>query len=170
MCSSDLADTAISHLTPEEFEKLKYNYNKFNGWTKVLLVVLTLFTLLWDVMLIATAMYFHVMIEKVIAGFLCATIWFCTYKGLYTMSNLSFSPGLPGTAHFKYNQTSTTFSSNPKPYLYSPTWPVHAVPSTSRPKQTISKDDGPKFLGMPLNVKSTRSGGRENLGFDKSTE
>lgn len=143
-------ETPLKHLENEEFEELKQNYGKFDVIAKVILIGLTVLTCLWDIMIVATALYFHVMIEKVIAGLIAAFMWYIMYNGFYTMD---ISPGLPGSGLFKYNDT--------KPSLLA-TSPTTAKPLSSLGKGASSStatkpnkpkelpDDVPKFMGMPL--------------------
>lgn len=163
-------ETPLKALTEEEFEKLKENYGKYNVIAKIVLVGLTLLSLLWDGMILATALYFHVMIEKVIAGLIAGFMWFILYRGLYL---LELSPGMPGSGLFKYNEAKPTAVPNSapsKPYFASP------KPSSSssarpshRPKETPA-DDLPKFLGMPLYALRKRKDDLEMEDLDSPTK
>jgi len=155
--TNQVEETPVSHLTPEEFEILKKNYKRFGVWAKVMFMALTGLTLLWDIMLIATACYFHIMMEKVVAGLIAMLMWAFTYRGLYTW-DVSVSPGLPGVGLFRYSPgtaISTAFESkaNSKPEGI----------NVSRPGQTLS-DEVPHFMGMPLYPQRGKSKGKDLIG------
>jgi hypothetical protein len=145
--SETLSDTPLSNLSDEEFHKLKDFYTRFAIPAKVTLIILTLLTLLWDLMIVMTAIYFHVMIEKVIGGLAAVLMWFLTYQGFYTM-NSDISPGLPGLGLFKYsnhhNQKLPVLLGRPGPSG------KIGVATTSKGKTKESPDDVPNFMGMPL--------------------
>ena len=139
-----LSDTPLSNLSTEEFESLKALYSKYGGLAKVAFIGLTLLTILWDLMIIMTACYFHVMIEKVLGGLIAASMWFITYRGIYTM-NSDLSPGLPGLGLFKYSSHQKGFSSGRACTNVS-----KGGPGLAKLKLKESPDDVPKFMGMPL--------------------
>ena len=94
-------------------------------------------------MLFTTILYFHIMIEKVVASCIAITLWFVLYRGLYTTSwsPLFRLPGFEGP--FKYV---TYKSKNEK---------LSTKESLNRGRTTENKktqkgDDLPKFMGMPL--------------------
>ena len=63
---------------------------------------MALLMLFWDFMLLITVLYFHMMIEKVVASGLAVLSWFALYKFFYRQD---FSPGLPGSGPFKWAAT-----------------------------------------------------------------
>lgn len=143
-------ETPLKSLADDEFELLKENYGKFDVIAKIVLVVLTVFTLLWDIMIVATALYFHVMIEKVIAGLIAAFMWFVLYRGFYAME---ISPGLPGSGLFKYNDVKPGVAAAGIPVAAQKLNTSFGKPSASaksnKPREI--PDDMPKFMGMPIN-------------------
>lgn len=138
-------ETPLKALTDEEFESLKENYKKYDVIAKVVLIGLTLLTVLWDIMIVATALYFHVMIEKVIAGLIASFMWFVVYRGVYS---LEMSPGLPGSGLFKYNDIKPSVLAAPIAPKSSFAKGSPSSVKASKPKE--SPDDLPKFMGMPL--------------------
>ena len=89
-------------------------------------------SVLSDVMLTCTIVYYHTMPQKVAGGGLAITSWFITYKLWYKCDS---SPGLPGSGLFKYQ------------YLKDKN-----VEMPSRRKSSLCKEhrDVPKFMGMPI--------------------
>ncbi len=73
--------------------RVKYWYNKLTPFIKINFVIISLFTLLWEIMLLSTFLYFHTILHKVLAAFMAIICWFLTYKTYYLQQS---SPGLPG--------------------------------------------------------------------------
>lgn len=130
----------LSKLRLEEFLHLRKNYINYTPHVRFLFCLLSALCLLWDVMLICTALYFHIMIEKVVASCAAVLIWFVLYRVIYIHP---WSPGLPGEGPFKYinckvkqqmtkKEASRKFQENHPSNKWS------------------AKDDVPKFMGMPL--------------------
>ena len=135
--------TALSKLSFEEFLHLRTNYLKLTPYVRTLFCCLSLLVLLWDLMLFCTILYFHIMVEKVVASCIAVVLWFVLYRGLYTTnwSSLFSLPGCEGP--FKY----VTYKSKSDK--------VCKKESLNRGRPTETKkaarsDDVPKFLGMPL--------------------
>ncbi|CAL8069277.1 unnamed protein product [Orchesella dallaii] len=157
-------ETPLKGLTDGEFEELKQNYGKHDVIAKIVLVGMTFLTLLWDLMIIATALYFHVMIEKVIAGLIAAVMWFAIYRGFYT---LEVSPGLPGSGLFKYSDVKpAAVAATPKPSTS-----LGKGSSTAKVNKPASlPDDVPKFMGMPLYALRKRKDELEMDDLDSPTK
>lgn len=118
----------LKNLSPPQFQLLKFSYDKYTPYIRGLFVGITLLQILWDVMLVGTIVYYHIMIEKFLGGAVAILTWFFTYKFWYPSS---FLPRLPGDGVFKYNK--------PK-----------SAPVVSR-KRTGSIINGqPTFMGRPL--------------------
>ncbi|KAK6617071.1 hypothetical protein RUM43_014673 [Polyplax serrata] len=92
----------LRYLSDEEFIILRSSYKHFSAYVKGLFVALTALTLLWDVMILSTILYFHIMVEKLIAGILAIAMWYFTYR--YWYPKLKIPPQLPGEGSFKYNK------------------------------------------------------------------
>lgn len=105
-----IKDTAQStnplrHLTEVQFKELQVNYDKYTPYIRGLFILITLFQMLWDVMLVCTMLYYHVMIEKFLGGCIAILTWFFTYRIWYVHSKLL--PKLPGEGVFKYIKKTT---------------------------------------------------------------
>ncbi|CAL1290910.1 unnamed protein product [Larinioides sclopetarius] len=92
-------ESPLKALTERELEHLKDNYSKLTPYIRSAFVTLTLFAVLWDVMLAATILYFHSMVQKFVGGGVAILVWYFTYKWWYKQP---MSPGLPGQGCFKY--------------------------------------------------------------------
>jgi len=137
--AEDSQETPLSGLTTEEFKTVKTLYSKFGIWAKVCLILLTGLVLIWDLMLFATACYFHIMIEKVFGGLIALGMWRATYNWFYKM-NVSLSPGMPGTGNFKYSNL----------HFGSPSKVTMSSSQASKKPRSKETEDLPKFMGMPL--------------------
>lgn len=93
-------DSPLKVLSLDEVNHLKENYDKLTPYVRTAFLNLTLFSILWDGMLLATIIYFHSMVQKVVGGCLAILVWYATYKYWYTLPS---SPGLPGQGSFKYS-------------------------------------------------------------------
>lgn len=135
--------TVLSRLNSEEFLHLRSNYRKHTVTIRVLFCLLSLLLVLWDLMIVSTVLYFHLMIEKVVASCLAVVTWFILYRVLYTQN---WSPGLPGeNGPFRY----VTFQS--KSYKYPQKRDsMKCNHHDSKGERWSKKDDVPKFMGMPL--------------------
>ena len=134
--------TALSRLTSEEFLHLRSNYRKHTVTVRVLFCLLSLLLAMWDLMIVCTVLYFHLMIEKVIASCLAIITWFILYRVLYTQS---WSPGLPGeNGPFKY----VTFQS--KFFKYPNKRDKCDNPNKCDRGEKWKKQEVPKFMGMPI--------------------
>ena len=137
--------TVLSRLSPEEFLHLRANYRKHTIIVRVLFCALSFLLLLWDIMIVCTVMYFHMMIEKVIATSLAVIAWFILYRGLYVQP---WSPGLPGEGGpFKYvtykMKTYSNFGDRRGSFR-------NSHQENHKNEKWSKKDDVPKFMGMPL--------------------
>lgn len=130
--------TVLGKLKLTEFLYLRTNYIKYTQPVRCLFVMMGAFVMLWDVMLICTALYFHIMIEKVMATLVAILIWFILYRGIYIHP---WSPGLPGEGPFKYISFKLKQQSGPDK--------TDSIRRRERPKKS-GRDDMPMFMGMPL--------------------
>ncbi|KAE8738420.1 hypothetical protein FOCC_FOCC016110 [Frankliniella occidentalis] len=133
--SRTVANTSpLGNLSETEFIVLKSCYERFTPLVRGLFILMTCFSMLWDFMLIFTMLYFHNMVEKLLAGVIAIFIWFVTYRGWYTVPKCI--PDLPGEGLFKYKGKDTV-----------------NVPLKKRRSVTTSnpgKGQLPRFMGMPL--------------------
>lgn len=132
--STATSTNPLRYLTDVEFKNLQFNYEKYTPYIRGLFVTITLFQIMWDVMLVCTMLYYHIMIEKFLGGAFAVLTWFFTYRVWYTHPRLL--PKLPGDGVFKYvKKTSKT-------------------PTTTR-RRTGSIVNGtvpgtPMFMGRPI--------------------
>lgn len=82
------SDTPLSKLKNEEIE-----YTKNTPVVRLLFCLMVVLMVLWDFMLLITALYHHRTSEKVLASGVAVLAWLSLYKMFY---KLSFSPALPG--------------------------------------------------------------------------
>ena len=73
-------------------------FRQYTPYVRLVFCLLAVLVLLWDVTLVCTALYFHIMIEKVVATSAAVLLWFVLYRAIYVHS---WSPGLPGDGPFK---------------------------------------------------------------------
>lgn len=126
-----LRNNPLKNLKMEELNILKISYENYTPYVRGLLIAMAVLQLLWDVMLVSTILYYHIMVEKFISGVIAIITWFVTYRVWYTIPNIL--PGLPGDGLFKYNKD--------KPAQVTPVY-----------KKRMSSSSGSKhFMGMPIN-------------------
>ncbi|XP_054710540.1 acyl-coenzyme A diphosphatase FITM2-like [Uloborus diversus] len=92
-------DSPLKSLSDSERKHLRASYEKLTRYVRIAFISLTLFSILWDVMLVSTIIYFHSMVQKVVGGSIAILMWYVTYKWWYCKAS---SPGLPGEGCFKY--------------------------------------------------------------------
>nr|CAG4645600.1 EOG090X07YX [Lynceus sp. MCZ IZ 141354] len=133
--------TALENLSDKQFESTKAFYEKYTPYVRITFIGMAMLSLIWDVMLISTTLYFHTTPEKFVASICAVLFWFGTYRFWFLSSNW-LSPGLPGEGVFQYM--------NPRQPMLSAT--LLRRRSSLRLKY-ISKttDKIPTFMGMPLN-------------------
>ncbi|PSN42567.1 FIT family protein [Blattella germanica] len=126
-------------LSFEEFSNLKESYDKFTPYIRLLFIAMTFLSVLWDVMLITTILYYHIMIEKFISGAIAILTWFFTYRYWYRIPRTI--PNLPGEGLFKYKDVR-----QPKEIPTKQRRSTIPVPTSGvGPKGQL-----PTFMGMPL--------------------
>ncbi|XP_046397156.1 acyl-coenzyme A diphosphatase FITM2 [Ischnura elegans] len=139
-------NSPLKSLSPAEFANLKLYYEKFTPYIRGLFIAMACMMVLWDVMLISTILYFHIMVEKLISGVIAIAVWFFTYQWWY--STLKYPPPPPGEGGcFRYQDqvrpresvcaaaSGSTVSGGRKRSLGTP---------------ANGKDQLPRFMGMPL--------------------
>lgn len=95
----DNLDEKLKHLSKNELAQLQDSYANYTVYIKVNFLLLTLLCILWDVMLVATILYFHSLPQKMAALVFAIGCWFSTYRAWYCTE---LSPGLPGEGLFRY--------------------------------------------------------------------
>ncbi|XP_046993469.1 acyl-coenzyme A diphosphatase FITM2 [Schistocerca americana] len=126
---ASVSNSPLRLLTEVEFLRLKESYQKFTPYIRSLFIGMTTLSVLWDIMLVSTILYYHIMIEKFISGAIAILMWFVTYRYLYALMR-----NLPGEGLFKYRDLNINRS----------------VPLNKRSSSTSVKNDIPRFMGMPL--------------------
>ena len=124
--------TPLDNLKQEQLDYIKEKYEKFTPYVRVIFITMTFLTIIWDVMLVSTVLYFHTTPEKFIASIISVLIWFFSYRFLF--KNHVFGMLLPGEGLFRYMNPTAT--------------PLQSV-TVSKAQRTVDKV--PTFLGMPLN-------------------
>lgn len=127
----------LRNLTDKQLNHVKYHYEKFTPYIRLLLVLIAVFQILWDIMLVCTMLYYHIMIEKFLGGAAAILTWFLTYHIWYP--HPKYLPKLPGEGMIKYHKSTNT-----------------VLPSvTRRRRDSLIENQGPLFMGRPIymNVK-----------------
>lgn len=129
------SNNPLRFLSVHEFQKLKISYEKFTPYIRALFVTITLLQILWDVMLVCTILYYHIMVEKFLGGAIAILTWYVTYRFWYRIPRIL--PGLPGDGMFKYIKDKPSLLQN-------------ASVSRKRTGSIVNGKEIPKFMGMPL--------------------
>ncbi|XP_053980958.1 acyl-coenzyme A diphosphatase FITM2 [Hylaeus volcanicus] len=95
----------LRNLSNFDLEFLKKAHRALTPYLRGLFVAMTLQQLLWDIMLISTILYYHIMIEKFMGGVAAILTWYVTYQWWYGSAKCSLPP--PGDGLFKYNEVKT---------------------------------------------------------------
>nr|XP_053656280.1 acyl-coenzyme A diphosphatase FITM2-like [Cherax quadricarinatus] len=125
--------TPLEGLSEEEMVILKLNYFQFTPYIRGIFCIMTLMSILSDVMLACTIIFFHTMPQKVAGGAIAMATWFLTYRVWF---KADASPGLPGSGVFQYQNLKEKSKE---------------VPVRRRSSLCKEHRDGlPTFMGMPL--------------------
>lgn len=92
----------LRNLSNNDLEFLKNAHKTFTPYLRGFFVVMTMQQLLWDVMLVSTILYYHIMIEKFLGGVAAILTWYVTYQWCYKSSKIGLPA--PGEGLFKYNE------------------------------------------------------------------
>lgn len=130
---TQLSSNPLRSLTEKELKILKINYEKYTPYIRILLIVIAIFQVMWDIMLVCTMLYYHVMVEKFLGGAAAILTWFLTYRMWYTIPSLL--PKLPGEGLFKYVK---------------PSVPPPPVTQNRRRTDSLTEAQGPTFMGRPI--------------------
>lgn len=104
-------DSPLKDIPEERLVVLREEYGNLTPYIRALFVGMTLLSILWDVMLVCTVIYYHTMVQKVSGGIIAVLEWFVTYRVWYT---LPLSPGLPGKGLVKYNDVGARKGGTPR--------------------------------------------------------
>lgn len=122
----------LRSLTTEQFKLLQVSYTKYTPYIRGLFITITVFQILWDIMLICTILYYHIMIEKFLGGSIAILTWFFTYRVWFNSPFLV--PKLPGEGVFRYTKTKQ----------------VSQPTARRRTGSIVNGNQVPTFMGRPL--------------------
>lgn len=126
----------LRNLSNPDLEFLKKAHKALTPYLRGLFVVMTLQQLLWDIMLISTILYYHIMIEKFLGGVCAVLTWYVTYHWWYKLPKGLLPP--PGDGLFKYNEVK-----------------VHDNSSIRSRRSTLNGTN--RFMGLPIRVTQENS-------------
>lgn len=91
--------TQLESLSSQQLFALKEKDEKLTPYVRLLFVVMTVLASLWDIMLMATIVYFHSTLEKFVASVIAVLFWFITYRFVFSRQSVgvplpSYGPGL----------------------------------------------------------------------------
>ncbi|KAI4503747.1 hypothetical protein M0802_001150 [Mischocyttarus mexicanus] len=123
----------LRNLSDRDLEFLKKAHKIFTPYLRALFVVMTGQQLLWDVMLVSTVLYYHIMIEKFLGGIAAVLTWYITYQWWYKLPKIGLPP--PGDGLFKYNEVK----------------PQHDL-NAARTRRTTLNGNTNRFMGLPIRI------------------
>lgn len=91
----------LRYLSNEDLQFLKTTHKALTPHLRGLFIIMTLQQVCSEVMLMATILYYHIMIEKFIGGIVAILTWYATYHWLFKIPQLGFLE--PGNGIFKYS-------------------------------------------------------------------
>ncbi|KAL2716312.1 hypothetical protein V1478_013988 [Vespula squamosa] len=121
----------LRNLSDNDLEFLKKAHKIFTPYLRALFVVMTMQQLLWDVMLVSTVLYYHIMIEKFLGGIAAVLTWYVTYQWWYKSPKNGLPP--PGDGLFKYNEVK----------------PQHDLNAARARRSTLNGTNN-RFMGLPI--------------------
>nr|CAG4640951.1 EOG090X07YX [Eulimnadia texana] len=154
--------TALELLTEDQFVQVKEKYEKYTPYVRFLFIAMAVLSLIWDVMLTSTVIYFHTTPEKFLASVVAVLVWFFTYR--FWFINKYFGISLPGEGLFRYM--------NPVDPLQTLRLRRRSSISlrSSLLEQRAKNDRVPMFMGMPLYaLKNANNAESQNRTQEKST-
>lgn len=123
----------LRNLSDGDLEFLKKAHRALTPYLRGLFVTMTLQQLLWDIMLVSTVLYYHIMIEKFLGGVAAVITWYVTYQWWYKLPKNGLLA--PGDGLFKYNEVKAN---------------VEASGSGRTRRNTLNGSNQPRFMGMPI--------------------
>ncbi|EZA48308.1 hypothetical protein DMN91_008235 [Ooceraea biroi] len=126
----------LRNLSDGDLEFLKKVHGTLTPYLRGLFVAMTLQQLLWDIMLVSTVLYYHIMIEKFLGGVAAVITWYVTYQWWFKLPKIGLPA--PGDGLFKYNEVRT----NPEN--------TAAGNSARTRRSTLNGSNQPRFMGMPI--------------------
>lgn len=99
--TTETSTSPLRNLSDSDLEFLKKAHRALTPYLRGLFVAMTLQQLLWDIMLVSTVLYYHIMIEKFLGGIAAIITWYITYQWWYKLPKSTLLA--PGDGLFKYN-------------------------------------------------------------------
>lgn len=131
----------LKNINSEDLKVLQISYEKFTPYVRALVIAIAMLQLLWDVMLVSTILYYHIMVEKFISGVIAILTWFITYRIWFTIPNVL--PNLPGQGIFKYN--------------------IEKANTGLPARKRSNVPNGKHFMGMPLRTNQENNESSDDL-------
>lgn len=130
--SKVISDNPLRLLSTADFAVLQRSYERYTPYIRGLVITITFYQIMWDVMLVCTMLYYHIMIEKFLGGICAILTWFVTYRVWY--EHPLFLPRLPGNGMFRYMKTRA---------------PATVLPTPKRRTNSLVNGQ-PMFMGRPI--------------------
>ncbi|KYM92898.1 hypothetical protein ALC53_00436 [Atta colombica] len=121
----------LRNLSDDDLGFLKKAHRALTPYLRGLFVAMTLQQLLWDIMLVSTMLYYHIMIEKFLGGAAAIITWYVTYQWWYKLPKIGLPA--PGDGIFKYNEIK-----------------INPEINTRVRRSTLNGTNQPRFMGMPI--------------------
>ncbi|XP_015608146.1 FIT family protein CG10671 [Cephus cinctus] len=128
---SEFSTGPLRNLADTDLAFLKKAHEALTPYLRGLFIAMTLQQLLWDVMLVSTMLYYHIMIEKFLGGIAAILTWYVTYRWLFKLPKVGLPA--PGDGLFKYNEVKSTHDT-----------------SAARSRRSTLNGTTPRFMGMPI--------------------
>ncbi|XP_001604325.1 fat storage-inducing transmembrane protein [Nasonia vitripennis] len=100
--SNEATKGHLRNLSVKDFDFLKNAYTALTPYLRGIFIAMTIQQIIWDVMLFATILYYHIIIEKFLGGVAAILTWYVSYHWLFRMPQLGIV--MPGEGIFKYNE------------------------------------------------------------------
>jgi len=94
-------EEANQRLEEPDLQAARDAYTSHATLVRWITLAMTLLSILWEIMLGSTILYFHNLPQKIVGALFAILGWALTYRCWYKM-DVSWSPGLPGQGKFKY--------------------------------------------------------------------
>ncbi|XP_011497206.1 PREDICTED: FIT family protein CG10671 [Ceratosolen solmsi marchali] len=141
----------LQNLSDKDLNFLKKAHKALTPYLRGLFITMTIQQIIWDVMLIATILYYHTMIEKFIGGVAAILTWYVSYYWLFRLSQIGMV--LPGDGIFKYNKLKEKQQDNiakPKRYILKKERMFMGMPIRFRKEEIEKNDNNFKDIGSNL--------------------
>ncbi|KAF6200156.1 hypothetical protein GE061_006457 [Apolygus lucorum] len=125
-------------LNQQDLNFLSTSYTQFTPYIKMLFIAITGLTLIWELMLWATVIYYHSMLEKFLAALIAVSLWYFTYYIWFPRNILISSPGEDGCFKYISTKPSSLPSTSGTPY------------SSIKHRKSFRRGSGTYFMGMPV--------------------